>query len=101
MPASADFTQADFPLKADKLSGSLPAFGKNRPTGKPQERICPNMVDRILRIVYNMLSKGLFRHSTGNGGRRKHTGGSSPQIRKLKLNANNKTQSASSLAFAA
>ena len=59
-------------------------------------------VDRILRIVYNMLSKGLFRHSTGNGGRRKHIGGSAPQKRKLKLNANNnKTQSASSLAFAA
>ena len=39
MPASVDFTHADFPRKADKLSGSLPAFGKNRPTCKPQERI--------------------------------------------------------------
>ena len=39
MPASADFTQADFPRKADEISGSLPAFGKNRTTGKPQERI--------------------------------------------------------------
>ena len=34
-------------------------------------------VDRFLHIIYNVISKGLFRHSTGNGGRSKHTEGSS------------------------
>ena len=59
-------------------------------------------IDRFLRIIYNVISKGLLRHSTGNDGQCKHTGGSSPQIRKLKLNANNKkVESTQTLAFAA
>lgn len=52
--------------------------------------------------AYIIHTHGPVSASTGKGGQCKHTGGSSPQIRKLKLNAENKTESYNgSLAFAA